>query len=526
MEKRVIRGARVLDGVGSECDRDILLKGERIEALLPRGEAVGDAQELDARGFIAVPGMVDIHRHADLKPFREEPWDELAQGLTTMVSGNCGFSPAPNSDAYFDAMRDYAEPILGRIPDELRGADTALLYRKIEARPLQINVGYLVGNGDLRRCVSGFSDAKLTAQQMERVQALLAEAFEAGALGLSFGIMYTPECYYTTDELTAIAEVAARYDRPVIAHIRGEGQSVLDSVREMIAVGEGSGARVHISHMKAAGTDMWGHAVDQMLAMIDEARTRGLDITFDAYPYTAGSTTLLSLMPPETLADGTEGVLRQIASPEGRAYILEQFGRTRRGWDNFIQTLGWHRVIVSGSSNPQEVGKTIAELAEEAKQDPGEYALDLLLRENGCVSAVLEEMDPDDVRKIINRPDCIVISDSLYAAAGKPHPRRYGAFERFLSQYVKEEKWMSRPEAIRRVTSMPADFLRLEKRGRIMEGYFADIALLDWEHLRDRATYTDPTQLSEGVQAVFVNGKLAYWAGSITDADAGKLLKR
>lgn len=521
----IIRNATVVDGVQGEFQADVAIEGDKIAAVLPVGASVEAAHTLDASGLVLTPGTIDIHRHADLMPVLDQPWSELPQGLTTMISGNCGFSPVPNAPDTFEAVREYALPILGRIPDWVCGKTTGQFYDEMEKRPLKINCGYLVGNGDLRRSVTGFSDAPLTAVQLDAICGKLDEALCDGAMGLSMGIMYTPECYYNTDELSRVAAVAAKHGRPVTSHIRGEGRSVVASVDEMIEIGKRSGAHIHISHMKAAGTDMWGHAVNVMLDHIDRARREGLEISFDAYPYTAGSTTLLSLFPPETLAQGTEGVLKQIADPKGRAYILSQFAVQREGWDNFIQTLGWGRVIVSGSSNKEEVGKTIQELADQTGCDPGEYALDLLAREKGCVPTVLEEMAPDDVRKILTRPDCIVISDSLYSAAGMPHPRKYGAFQRFLCQYVKEEKALTRQQAIAKMTCMPARLFGLEKRGRVLEGYYADLTLMDWDKLRDRATYTDPIQDSEGVTHVFVNGQLAFADKQATSCAAGRLLR-
>lgn len=521
-----IRNAVVVDGANGERRADVYLKEDRIAAVLAAGTGMEALHDVDAAGFVLAPGFIDIHRHADLMPFSGQPWSELAQGITSMVSGNCGFSPTPNAPESFEAMREYAAPILGSMPDEICGMSTAAFYDAVARRPLKVNCGYLVGNGDLRRSVAGFSDAPLTSGQLEQICARLEEALRAGAMGLSMGLMYTPECYYTTDELSCIAAVAARYDKPVIVHIRGEGHSVVRSVDEVIAIGRASGARMHICHMKAAGVDMWGSAVDTMLAHIRQAQREGIDVTFDAYPYTAGSTTLLSLLPPEALARGTQGVLQKIAVPAGRREILDAFKQTRDDWDNFAQCIGWGRIIVSGSSNPAEAGKTIEALAAEKDADPGEYALDLLLRENGCVSVVLEEMAPDDVRKIISQQDCIVISDSLYSRAGMPHPRKYGAFERFLCQYVKEEKLLTRQEAIDRITRMPAEFLGIARRGLIREGYYADLVLLDWEALKDRASYADPIQDSVGIQKVFVNGELAFEAGKVTQASAGALLNR
>lgn len=522
----VIHHARIVDGLSGEQQADLCLQGERIAALLPPDSDVEAVRHLDASGLVLMPGIVDIHRHADLKPFSGQRWFELAQGITSMISGNCGFSPAPNNPETFESMRGYATPILGRIPDAIRGMNTRAFYDAVEAAPLKLNCGYLVGNGELRRAVAGFSNAPLTGMQLSEICALLDDALAQGAMGLSLGLMYVPECYYSTEELAAIAKVAARYGRPVIAHIRGEGRSVMDSVDEMIAIGKASGARVHISHMKAAGTDMWGHAVDRMLEHIRRAQAEGMDLTFDAYPYTAGSTTLLSLLPPEALEGGTEGVLRRISVPEDRADILRAFETTREGWDNFIQTLGWGRVIVSSSSDAQEVGLTIAELAEEAGTPPGEYALDLLWRERGNVAVVLEEMDPEDVRKILTQEDCIVISDALYSESGMPHPRKYGAFQRFLCQYVKEEKCLTLQQAIDKITRRPAEFLGIRQRGRVEPGYYADLVLMDWAQLQDQATYTDAMRDSLGIAKVFVNGRLAVAEDGITGEAAGVLLNR
>ncbi len=521
----LIQNAHVVDGERGEFQADVALSGERIAAVLPPHSGAQAAHEVDATGLWLMPGIVDIHRHADLAPFAQGPGCELAQGITTMVSGNCGFSPAPNAPQTFDAMRAYAMPILGEIPEAVRGMSTAAFYEAVEKRPLFVNCGYLAGNGDLRRSVAGFSDAPLSAKQMDRICGLLDEAFDAGALGLSMGIMYTPECYYSTAELATVAKVAARRGRPVIAHIRGEGGSVLSSVEEMLQIGRASGARIHISHMKAAGTDMWGWAVDQMLERIRRAQREGLDVTFDAYPYTAGSTTLLSLFPPEMLAEGTQGVLRLIADAQGRKRVLKAFETARSGWDNFIITLGWGRVTVAGSSQASEVGRTIEALAEQAGCTPGEYALDMLLREDGCVPVVLEEMAQEDVDKILCQPDCLVISDSLYSASGRPHPRKHGAFQRFLCRYVKEKGLLSPAQAVGKMTCLPAQFMGLKERGSVKEGYFADLVLMDWERLKDRATYLEPERESEGIETVFVNGSPAWQKGAASRAHAGKLLR-
>ena len=524
--KTLIRNVTVADGVDGVYPANVLLQDEIILRVdRGTGEKLQGDLEIDGTGLTLMPGFVDIHRHADLKPFTGERWFELNQGITSMVSGNCGFSAFPGPGEYFDAARKYALPILGETPAALAGLTPEEFFTSVAAQKLRNNVGYLVGNGSLRRCVCGFSDRRPDRKERQRILDLLDRSLEAGALGLSYGIMYTPECFDTTEELTAMAAVAASRGKPFTAHIRGEGGSVVASIDEMIEVGRRSGARVHISHMKAAGTDMWGWAVDEILDHIRRGREEGIDISFDAYPYTAGSTSLLSLLPPEFLAGGTDGVLAAIRDPEKRKEILKAFGKKRADWDNYILTLGWQRVIVSDSSDPAEIGRDIRTLAEEKHADPGAFALDLLDREDGCVPIVLEEMDPEDVRKILREPGCILISDSLYSAAGKPHPRKYGAFQRFIRQFVLEERVMSLQEAVSKMTCLPAAFLNLKNRGRILEGWYADLVLADMTRWRDLATYTDPVRDGSGIEKVFVNGKIAFDAGSPETACAGVLLK-
>ncbi len=501
-----ISGARVLTPQGLLCAR-VLLKDGRIAALAPADAPAPEAaQSLDASGLYLLPGFIDIHRHADLTPFTDAPSIEVPQGVTTQICGNCGFSAAPSAPETFAALRDYAAPILGNIPPALCGLTMRAFLREAAARPLRLNTGYLVGGGALRICVKGFDPAPLSPAELSRLLSLLKDALRAGALGLSLGLMYAPECYYTRAELEAILAVPARMGRPVVAHMRGEGTSVVRSVEEMISLAERTGARVHISHLKAAGKNVWGHAVDAFLARIDAARARGLDITFDAYPYDAGSTTLTTLLPPEALAGGTEALLSRLRSPAARREIADSLLRERPDWDNLFATTGPERITVAASSDPAETGRSLAQLAARRGLPAADFVLELLLRDEGRVTIVEHHMDPADVERILLRPECIVISDALYGASGSPHPRAYGAFPRFLRLFVRERRLLSLPEAAAKITSMPADFFGLAGRGRIAPGCHADLVLLDLARLQDRATYENPRQLPEGIRAVFVGG--------------------
>ena len=491
---------------------------------LASDDAIDAAINVDAQGLLLLPGFIDMHRHADLAPFQSAPSIELPQGITTQVSGNCGFSPAPNTPGTFDALRAYAAPILGDMPEALRGHDMPAFLRAASARPLAVNTGYFVGNGALRICVKGFDPSPCSPYELAHIRALLDDALAQGALGLSLGLMYAPECYYGRDELLAIASVAARHHKPVVCHMRGEGKSVVHSVEEVIDLARQTGARMHISHLKAAGKNMWGGAVDEILARIDQARAQGLQITFDAYPYAAGSTTLTTLFPPEALSGGTQALLQRLRDPAQRRAIVASLRRERDDWDNLAATTGLDRIEVADSSVEGEIGRSIAGIAAGYGRDPFDFTAELLLREGGSVTIVEHHMDPADVDKILCRPECIVISDALYSAGGRAHPRKFGAFPRFLRRYVRERPMLSLEAAVAKITRMPADFLGLHERGRIDAGCAADLVLVDWDALTDRATYEQPHQQPEGIRAVWVNGKLAFANGELLSPDAGMLI--
>ncbi|MEM1484324.1 amidohydrolase family protein [Oscillospiraceae bacterium PP1C4] len=519
----LIRGAVLVDGLCQTRKADVYLKDGKL-AQLGTLENTSAERVIDAQGKLLCPGFIDIHRHADLVPFSSEPSIEIPQGITTMVSGNCGFAAVPNHPASFEALRAYAQPIMGRIPQELKGLDSAGLFQRVEQRPLALNCGYLAGSGALRICAKGFDPSPMSAAEMKKVCDLLDKCLTDGALGVSFGLLYTPECFYSHEELCQIAQVAASHNKPVIAHIRGEGASVLASIDEMLDIGRRTSAKVHISHLKAAGKNNWNHTAEEILRRLEAAKAEGLRLSFDAYPYDAGSTTLLTLFPPETLGGGTEGFLKQVQSPERRRYIIEQLRKEQTGWDNLVCATGWQRVMVAGSSVPEEIGCSIQKLAEEKGTEPETLAMDLLLRENGNLPIVFEHMAQEDVDRVICHPDAMVISDSLYSSDGSPHPRKYGTHARFLRRYVKETQRLTLEQAIAKLTWMPADFLNLSDRGSLRQGNWADLLLLDWEQLCDKATYLNPKQLPQGIEMVFVNGEIAFEKGVLTGTYAGKLL--
>jgi N-acyl-D-aspartate/D-glutamate deacylase len=351
---------------------------------------------------------------------------------------------------------------------------------------------------------------------MIRAQAYIKEALDAGALGLSFGIMYQPQCYSNHDEFTELAKAAS--GTILCAHIRGEGDSLVDSVQEIIQVAESANIPAHISHFKATGIANWRKRIFTAIERIETARAKGLDLTADFYPYDGGSTTIMSLVPPSMLHDSPAALFTELAGKEGRKKLRSEIARAHTGWDNMVMSIGWGRIIISSVSLPEHesfCGKNMEAIAyEENCNDPVDLLCELISSEKGRVGIIPLSMDQQDIDTIAKLPWTCLISDSLYGAASKPHPRLNGAFPKFLREYVRERHIMTMEEAIKKMTSMPAERMGLRNRGKIARGYAADIVVFDPNQFTDNASYTKPTALATGMGAVILNGKIVYNEGN------------
>jgi N-acyl-D-amino-acid deacylase len=336
---------------------------------------------------------------------------------------------------------------------------------------------------------------------------LLEEGMKAGAIGLSIGLLYAPGRYASQEELAELCSVLPKYNGLLSSHIRGEGNNLIQSIKEVIWIAEKSGVSLHISHLKAAGKRNWG-SVNEALHMIDDARARGLDVTCDVYPYDAGSTMLTTLLPPWALEGGVEACLSRLRDPSARQRIKQEMSEEQEDWDNLIVSTGWQSVIISSVSdkNKHLEGRNILDISQELGKDPYDTALDLLLEEEGNVSIVYFHMSGDDVEQVIRYDHSLIISDSLGCTTGKPHPRLYGTYPRLFAKYVREKKILSLEQAIRKVTSFPAQRFHLGKRGLLRPGYHADIAIFDPNKIMDTATYQDPMNNPDGIHHVIVNG--------------------
>lgn len=522
----IIANGRVVDGSGNPWfSADIAVKDGRI-VRIGRLQAEEAREVIDAAGRVVAPGFVDIHCHSDALLFAERREEgKVLQGVTTEVIGNCGISAAPTAAKNLDLLKKYTAPIFARIEMPWDWEGVGQYLERIEARRTIGNVAALVGHGAVRIAVMGFDNRDPDGPELAAMRQLVATAMEEGAFGLSSGLIYPPGLFSKTPEMIALCREVAARNGLYSTHMRNESDHVLASVDETIEVGFQSGVSVNISHHKVAGRVNWGKS-RQTLARIEEARRQGLDVTCDVYPYIAGSTMLGAILPPWVQEGGVEKLLGRLKVPEHRRRIKGELASGLPGWENLLASAGWDKVVIAACKNDKDLeGKSIAEIAAQRQVEPAEAVFDIMLEEDAEVLMVLFLMAEDDVAYILSHPVSMVGSDAI-PSPGKPHPRFFGTFPRVLGKYVREDKVLTLPEAVRKMTSFPAQKLGLYDRGLLREGMWADITVFDPERIADRATFADPVQRAVGMECVVVNGTVAVRAGVYTGALTGKVLRK
>jgi N-acyl-D-amino-acid deacylase len=519
----LIQQAQVVDGSGGPpFTADVGIEGDTIHAIgqLSAAEA---RTTIKAGGLMATPGFIDMHSHSDWTlPGNRRAESKIRQGVTTEVIGMCGSSPAPlpsdpDRRQQVVARASANQPWLtwewnsfGEYLDHLREG-------------IALNVAPVVGHGPLRIAAMGWEDRAPSSEEWTVMEHLLAQAMQEGAFGLSTGLIYPPSCYADTQELIGLARVVARHSGLYFSHIRGEGATQLDAIREVIEIADRAGLPAQIAHFKSAGRPYW-RQLPQAINLVEEARARGLDITADRYPYTASSTSLSSLLPHWVHEGGHSQLLARLADPASRSRIRQEL--IARG-----EELSWPEVMISSCpARPADEGRTIEQLAEEQGQEPVEAMLDLLLEVEAEVSMIQFSMSEENLRRVLCVPWVMIGSDGASLVPqgemgkGKRHPRSYGAFPRFLGRYVREEGLLTWQEAVRKATALPAQRLGLRDRGQLKPGKRADIVLLDPQRITDRATFTEPYRYPEGIEHVLVNGRIVIERGEHTGALPGEVL--
>jgi N-acyl-D-aspartate/D-glutamate deacylase len=492
----VLAGGTVVDGLGNPRFRaDVGIRDDRITAVSTSGLGDADAATvIDVSGLIVAPGFIDNHAHIQTT-IHEHPLAEnfTRQGITTIIAGlHSGDQPWP--------LDEYA--------------------MSLDVAP---NVGFFAGHTWTRKQVLGLENRAPDHDELQAMRDLVEESMKQGALGLSTGLLYVPANYAETEEVIELAKVASAYGGIYVTHMRNEATGLIDSVNETIRIAEEADIPAHINHHKAAGVAQWGQS-EQTLALIDDARARGVDIVHDLYPYTASSTRSAILFPQWVLAGGPEEFAKRVTDPELLPGIRDEmrdiFMNDRTGGDLSRLQI---RVLPSDESWN---GKTLADMAaDRGLPNNVETGIDLVieLELKGGFSAIFHAMDEDDVIRIMQHPLAMIETDGDPVAWGDgyPHPRSYGAFPRVLARYVRELGVISLEEAIRKMTSMPADQYNQRERGRIVEGAYADITVFNPDTVRDQATYTDPHRYPTGIEHVMINGQLVIRGGALTGERPG-----
>ena len=529
MKTLLIKNALLIDGSGEKAYLgSLLVQGNRIRDIIPADASSVTDEILDIRGLALAPGFIDIHSHADAKLF-VDPLSEakLRQGVTTEVTGNCGFSPFPapkdsnrlNLFLQLITSLDFDFPKTG-----ITWTDFSSYVDATGGDGFGTNLLPLVGHGALRTTVMGGNQRKPTKVEMEKMRLLLRECLTQGAWGMSSGLAYAPGSFTESTEIEILCEEIQKQNSYYTSHIRNENDDVLKSIDEVIEVGRKTGCKVNIAHLKAMGTKNWYQA-DAILTKLENAKAQGIDVSADQYPYPASSTILGILVPKWANDGGTEKMCEHLASPEKEERLLKEIEEnmnTRGGPDRIIIT----RCKVS--YDPPIGGKTITQIATEFGLSPVETVAKLIVDNSNVIMAIYMSIAEEDVETILKNKDIMIGSDGMVNMEYPQysHPRTFGTFPRVLGHYVRDKKLLSIELAVKKMTSLPARRIGLTDRGLLKEGYIADLTIFDPQTIIDRSTYVKANELPIGIYHVMVNGRWVIKNGDLTGERPGKILRK
>lgn len=526
--RTLIRNGVLVDGSGQpRYPADLVVEGERIAAIVPVGSGEFD-RTIDATGMIVAPGFIDTHSHSDLEllvnPYIEA---KIRQGVTTELLGQDGISMAPLPQKYISPWRKNLAGLEGQSDEIGWNYETTEDYlAALAAKGVGLNESYLVPHGNVRMAAMGLDNRKPAPHELDRMIGIARREMQAGAFGLSTGLIYMPCAYADTEELIALCKVVAEFDGVFVVHQRSEADTILDSMEEIIRVGRETGVRIHFSHFKVCGRKNWP-LIDRAIELLESAARQGIRVSFDQYPYVAGSTMLGVILPPWAHDGGADKLIERLRNPEDRARMVHDIEHGIPGWDNFIGFAGFDGIFVTSvrtGANRGLIGKSLLDIAALRGKNPFEAVFDLLLEEENAVGMVDFYGLEEHVVRFLTRPEQNVCTDGLLG--GRPHPRVFGSFPRVLGKYVREEKALTLEEAIRKMTSRPAEVFGYRGRGLLQPGCFADIVVFNPETILDKGTFADPVQFPVGIEHVLINGCAVLDRGIFSPRPAGKILRK
>jgi len=541
----LIKNGKIMDGTGNPWYfGDVAVQNNKIEKIGSIDNSL--AQEvIDAKGLVVAPGFVEIHSHADfVLPLDEHPkiLEPLTrQGVTTIVTGNCGYSPAPTNPKTIELLKIYGTFLQAK-DLSWEWSDMKGYLDFIEKKGVAYNVVPLASHGAIRIAIKGFEGGPATEPERKEMARLAREAMEQGVFGLSCGLIYPPGMYSDTDELIAISKPLKDFRGVFTSHVRGSSETLLSATKEIIKVGEQNQIGVEHSHFEAFGEEHWSK-IDRALILHDEARARGVDITFDVIPYIAANTTLLAILPPWSLEGGVNKLIERLKNNELKNRINIDMEETVPGWPpwlpgawphNLVRATGWKNIViisVGSRANKHLEGRNLIEIGEEKKKAPFDVAVDLIIEEQGQVMAlyfgVSGDMKGDEwLRKIIAHPRASICTDAIITGRGLPHPATYGTFPKVLGYFSRDLKLFTIEEAVRKMTSANLQRFGIRDRGLIREGCFADITIFDETTVNEKGTYLDPAHFPEGIKHVIINGTPVLQNGRYNGRLCGHVLRK
>lgn len=525
LDKLIINGM-IIDGSGAA--RRVGNVGIMDGKLVMDPTEVEAAEVIDAAGKIVCPGFIDAHSHGDrLIGTEDGRLFKTPQGITTELAGNCGFSYAPvpqeRQEEIYKSM-DFAHPF-----EEVKKWTTFEHYlQRVEGMDLSTNMRFYIGHNILRRAVMGTENRPATKAELENMKALLREGMQAGAGGMSTGLIYVPSCYCAPEEPIELAKVVAEYDGIYASHIRNESDSVVEAVDEVLEVGRKTGVRLNISHHKVQGKENWGKQ-KITLEMIREANEAGVHTTCDLYPYPRSMNSMTSCVPPWHLSEGLATFTKRLADPSYRAQLRAEMSSPDTKYDNFYRNSGgWEGVyIADANKTPEAEGRFMTDYAASVGKDPFDAYFDLQIANAGNMKGVYCTMSEDDMCEIAKSPYCVIGTDDYTTSwRDKGHPRASSAFPKAIDYFVKEKKIFTLEEMIRKMTSLTAERLLVANKGLLRDGYDADVLVLDYDNLNILSTYDDPNRKTEGIDCVIVNGACVYRDLEFTGTYSGKVIRR